>query len=87
MYLSLTWTYVFILVSFIPCKSAQLIGRYILLIIGFRNPYHCITVKQTFDNLRLLAGHDTKPIGAGLGRDNQPYPLKNKNNPFFPCTQ
>lgn len=29
-----------------------------------------ITVKQAFGNHRLLAGYDTKPIEAGLGRDN-----------------
>ena len=28
-----------------------------------------ITIKQAFGNLGLLAGYDTKPIGAGLGRD------------------
>ena len=30
---------------------------------------YCLTVKQAFGNLGLLAGYGAKPIGAGLGRD------------------
>ena len=31
--------------------------------------YYCLTVKQAYGNLGLLAGYGAKPIGAGLGRD------------------
>ena len=41
--------------------------------IGFRHApctlLYCLTVKQAFGNLGLLAGYGAKPIGAGLGRD------------------
>ena len=34
------------------------------------NPIYCISVKQAFGNLGLLAGYDAKLIRAGLGRDS-----------------
>ena len=55
-------------------RLSQLIGRCLFTVLASVNPctlYYCITVKQAFGNLGLLAGYGAKPIGAGLGRDSQ----------------
>ena len=53
-------------------RLSQLIGHFLITVLASASPctlYYCITVKQAFGNLGLLADYGAKPIGAGLGRD------------------
>ena len=55
-------------------RLSQLIGHYLFTVLASARPctlFYCITVKQAFGNLGLLAGYGTKPIGPGLGRDKK----------------
>ena len=58
--------------SLFAYRLLQLIGHCLFTVLASARPctlFYCVTVKQAFDNLGLLAGYGTKPIGAGLGRD------------------
>ena len=58
--------------SFLAYRLSQLIGHCLFTVLASASPctlYYCITVKQAFGHLGLLAGYGAKPIGAGLGRD------------------
>ena len=59
--------------SLFAYRMSQLIGHLLFTVLASACPLLCITivtVKQTFGNHGLLAGYDTKPLEAGLGRDN-----------------
>ena len=57
---------------FLAYRLSQLIGHCLITVLASARPctlFYCITVKQAFGNLGLLAGYGAKPIGPGLGRD------------------
>ena len=60
--------------SLFAYRLSQLNGHYLITVLASARPctlFYCITVKQAFGNLGLLAGYGAKPIGPGLGRDNR----------------
>ena len=59
--------------SLFAYRLSQLHGHYLFTVLASARPctlFYCITVKQAFGNLGLLAGYGAKPIGPGLGRDS-----------------
>ena len=59
--------------SLFAYRLLQFIGHILITVLASASPctlYYCITVKQAFSNLGLLASYGTKPIEEGLVRDN-----------------
>ena len=58
--------------SLFAYRLSQLIEHCLFTVLASARPctlFYCITVKQAFGNLGLLAGYGAKPIGPGFGRD------------------